>query len=153
MRREIIMSNKPERVELYEHGRRKLTLTRSAPSLNGVDGYTGRATSAKIWGPAGSVVTFYDDREFRRGENHVTIEKLVDEPIEVPLAAPFVKLTKHLPFLDLGKVARVIEEQGGGDPRALAAGKVIAITQSAGLGQKTSTNYQVNNTSSVHFGS
>jgi hypothetical protein len=90
------MALAPTKVELFERvptGQevRKLTLTASHElSLNAENGYTGRATSVRISGPAGSVVTVYDDQLFREGENLVLIEKLTDTPIRVSIATNFV---------------------------------------------------------------
>jgi hypothetical protein len=58
--------------------------------LNSRAPHTGRAASAKIFGRAGCIVTFFDDQKFRTGENYVAIEKLVDEPVEVQLSQNFV---------------------------------------------------------------
>jgi len=92
-----IMGKTPEKVELYEGSVKKLTLTASNPgSLNDLDGdepgltYNGHATSAKIYGPAGSAVTFFDDQGYRLSENAVRIKKLVKTPVTVNLARNFV---------------------------------------------------------------
>jgi hypothetical protein len=85
------MNRMPEKIDLFEKGELKLTLDHSeGESLNHKGSYTGRASRARIHGPRFSLVTFYDDQLFRDGENHVTIEKRVDEPIHVPLASNFV---------------------------------------------------------------
>lgn len=49
-------------------------------------GYNGRAYSAKVYGPIGSVVTFFDDQLFRQGENHLTVIKREAGPVRVWLA-------------------------------------------------------------------
>jgi hypothetical protein len=85
------MAQKPDRVDLLVNGVRKLTLKDSNEgSLNDRAPYNGRATSATILGPKGSVATFYDDQKFRQGENYVTIQKKVSGPVSVPLAKNFV---------------------------------------------------------------
>jgi hypothetical protein len=101
-RKETAMSTKPQRVELLEQGILKLVLTKSTDgTLNNKKDpqtgrvYNGRATSAKIFGPKGSGVTFYDDQQFRTGENSVYIEKLTDNPIEVFISQNFVKTTEQ----------------------------------------------------------
>jgi hypothetical protein len=87
------VSREPTRVELFEDGERKLVLTRSERgSLNGRNGYKGRASRVRIHGPVGSIATFYDDQQFREGENHVLIEKRLAEPVNVPLSSDFVGL-------------------------------------------------------------
>jgi hypothetical protein len=81
----------PTKVELIEDGKVKLTLTKSdAGSLNDRKPYTGRADAAVIHGPKGSVVTFFDNQQFREDENFVTIETKVDGPVLVPLSSNFV---------------------------------------------------------------
>jgi hypothetical protein len=85
------MSLEPTLVELLESGVVKLRLRASDKgSLNNRHPYTGRATTARIHGPKGCRVTFFDDQQFREGENYVTIEKRVSGPVEVPLASNFV---------------------------------------------------------------
>jgi hypothetical protein len=85
------MAQKPDRVDLLVNGVRKLTLKDSDEgSLNDRAPYTGRATSAIIFGPKGSVATFYDDQKFRQGENYVTVQKKVSGQVSVPLAKNFV---------------------------------------------------------------
>jgi hypothetical protein len=85
------MAQKPDRVDLLVNGVRKLTLKDSDEgSLNERAPYNGRATSAIIFGPTGSVATFYDDQKFREGENYVTIQKKVSGQVSVPLAKNFV---------------------------------------------------------------
>ncbi len=87
---------KPEKVELYEAGVKKLVLRHSnLGSLNDMPGesgvrYEGRATSAKIYGPAGSVVIFFDDQAYGLSQNAVRIKKFVDTPIFVSLATNFI---------------------------------------------------------------
>jgi hypothetical protein len=48
-----------------------------------------------ITGPAGSVVTAYDDQLYRTGQNSVTITKTVAEPIEVDIARNFLSGELH----------------------------------------------------------
>jgi hypothetical protein len=90
----------PKRVQLLVEGVVKLDLEASGRSLNDRKGpngtYNGRATSAKIFGTAGSGVTFYDDQEFRTGQNSLYIEKLTDAPIEVFIAEDFVKTDEEI---------------------------------------------------------
>jgi hypothetical protein len=81
----------PTKVELVEDEQVTLTLSESGfGSLNDKKPYTGRADSAIIHGPAGSVVTFFDDKHFQEEENFVTVEKKVDGPVEVILNKDFV---------------------------------------------------------------
>jgi hypothetical protein len=85
------MSLEPTLVELLESGVVKLRLRASDKgSLNNRQPYTGRATTARIHGPKGCRVTFFDHQQFWEGENYVTIEKRVSGPVEVPLASNFV---------------------------------------------------------------
>ena len=87
---------KPTKVELFENDQLKLILTKSSKgSLNNIKGisgrtYSGRANKAKIYGKAGSMVTFYDDQKFRKGENYVTFIKLNNDPVEITLNKNFI---------------------------------------------------------------
>ncbi|BAZ17192.1 hypothetical protein NIES4071_90700 [Calothrix sp. NIES-4071] len=173
------MSTKPDKVELYEEGILKLELFDSdAGSLNGRKGlngkYNGEATSVKIFGLAGSGVTFYDDKEFRTEENRVYIEKLTNEPIEVFISKNFVQtddkigsgiffgeepgkykwiLYKHPKSrLDWEAVLDVIL----GGTQGLA-GRLVSIGGVVGKilndeNEPKSNNYRVDNCSSVKFG-
>ena len=172
------MANEPDRVELLEHGQVKMRLTESHPkSLNNVGGYGGRATSARIFGSAGSVVTFFDDQEFRTGQNSVLIEKKVDAPIEVFISQKFVDTNEekgdgtfmgeqpeykwalfksikkdwfreNIP-LDWDGIRRKAKEEGAKSEVMKVAGDVIEFF---GMGDTTSNNFQVDNCSSVRFG-
>jgi len=85
------MSPSPTRVDLIEDGQHKLALTHSDPgSLNNRDGYTGRADVAVIHGPVGSKATFFDDQQFKAGQNSVFIETIVEGPVHVPIGGNFV---------------------------------------------------------------
>jgi hypothetical protein len=169
------MSKAPDKVELIEHGRVAYVLTKSHPeSLNGKKGYSGRASSARIYGPAGSIVAFFDDQQFRTGENAVLIEKRVDKRIEVPLAKDFVNadkeigdgvfmgeepeyrwclfktvkkdwFRKNIP-IDWKEAHRLAEQEGA---PAQIVGQAVRFL---GFGKSTSDNYRVDNTSSVRFG-
>jgi hypothetical protein len=46
----------------------------------------GRPYRERIIGPVGSVVSFFDDQQFRTDQNSLQITKTVDGPIEVPIA-------------------------------------------------------------------
>jgi hypothetical protein len=168
------MSNEPKKVVLLHHGRPWLQLTESHPkSLDSRPDYK-KSTSAKIIGPAGSVVTFYDDQQFRTGENVLFIEKLVDEDIEVPIGRDFVtdgieredgmfseirpayrwvlfKAVKrdwagrNIP-IDWDEAHRRAEEEG------TVAKTIRDVVKFFGLGKTKSNNYRVDNTSSVRLG-
>jgi hypothetical protein len=133
----------------------------------------GRATSAKIFGKAGSVVTFFDDQQFRTGQNYVVIETLGDNPIEVRLSRNFVEtdveagngvyrgetrefrwvLFKNVAVSDsfwdkvkdavTGKAIEKILEELGIEP---------TIAKGPGGDEDRSNNYRVDNCSSVRFG-
>lgn len=85
------MAHAPMAVRLVDGGGHAfLTVTHSErPSMN--DKGSENTRSIIIEGPPGSVVTCYDDQLFRLGENSVTIAKIGDAPITVPIATDFVK--------------------------------------------------------------
>lgn len=84
----------PSRVDLYQRGRLVAQLHRSDQRIaNSIPGYTGRATSAVVHGKRGSVITFYDDQQYRTGENHLSIQKLDDHPVSINLIGNFAQST------------------------------------------------------------
>jgi hypothetical protein len=85
------MAHAPTAVRLENgDGQAFLTLTHSEKtSMNGKGSENTR--SIVVEGPRGSVVTCYDDQLFRLDQNSVTIAKIGDAPITVPIAADFVK--------------------------------------------------------------
>jgi hypothetical protein len=177
------MSLKPERVQLLEQGVVKLELMDSdRGSLNGRQGpngrYNGRATSARISGKAGSGVTFYDDQQFRTGENSVYIEKKTDEVIEVFLARNFVNTEEKAgtgifagedaefkwvlfksPKKDIldkivGAIGQVVDwEKLVAQMKASGNPEIMVAGTVLGItdGSNASNNYRVDNCSSVQF--
>lgn len=86
-----VQSACPQRVELIEGSRRSAVLTASDWRVQTHQpSYRGRATHAVIYGPAGTVVTFFDDQRYRVGENFLSVVLKVNGPITVPLAWNFV---------------------------------------------------------------
>lgn len=177
------MSTKPTKVQLFEAGTLKLELTDSDEgSLNNRQSphgtYSGQATSVKIFGSAGSGVTFYDNKGFQANENHVYIEKLTDgnTPIEVFISKNFVptndKMGNSVFFgEEPGKYKWIFYKhvKGSADWQTafdiiLGATKVINLVSPTGTGaigsivgkiisdQAKSDNYRVDNCSSVKFG-
>lgn len=174
------MSTKPTKVELFEEGKLKLELTDSDEgSLNGRENssgekYKGQATSVKIFGSKGSGVTFYDNKGFRPNENHVYIEKLTDEQIEVFISKNFVPTTEEMGDAvffgeEAGKYKWIFYKhvKGSADWQTafdiiLGATKVINLVSPTGaigsiLGkiisdETKSNNYRVDNCSSIKFG-
>ncbi|MBD2459358.1 hypothetical protein H6G80_35685 [Nostoc sp. FACHB-87] len=180
------MSIKPDKVQLYEQDILKLELTDSDEgSLNGRNGvngkYNGQATSVKIFGSAGSGVTFYDDKQFRTTENRVYIEKLSNNPIEVLINKNFVssedKIGSGIFFgeepgkykwilykkpksrLDWEAILNIVlggsQDVLGGNPGL--AGRLISIGGVIGKilnddNEPKSDNYRVDNCSSIKFG-
>ena len=85
------MANNPTKVTLLDQsGKALLSVTESHPeSLNGKG--SERTRSISIEGPANCVVTYFDDQQFRMGQNSVQITKTVPESIVVPIAQNFVQ--------------------------------------------------------------
>lgn len=88
-------ANEPNQVDLLRSDRSAIfSVKESHPeSLNNRGSENTRI--ARIVGPVGSVVTFFDDQNFKPGQNSVLITKTVAEPIEVPIAENFVSGTQH----------------------------------------------------------
>jgi hypothetical protein len=131
----------------------------------------------RIIGPAGSVVTAYDDQLYRTGQNAVTITKTVAGPIEVDIARNFLAgrlhngiyhgqavgyewtLTKqifHDGWLDTIRqgwdaVKELLSSTGDATLKfiVLAAGAVEAFVFAS---SDTSDNNRVDNLSSLRFG-
>jgi hypothetical protein len=85
------MAHAPTAVRLENGGGQVfLTLTHSEKaSMN--DKGSENTRSILMEGPSGSIVTCYDDQLFRIDQNSVTITKIGDAPITVPIATDFVK--------------------------------------------------------------
>src|SRR3954469_21832660 len=84
------MANNPIKVTLLDqNGKEVLAVTGSHPeSLNGKG--SEKTRSIRIEGPSNSIVTCFDDQQFRMGQNSVQITKTVDGPVTVPIAQNFV---------------------------------------------------------------
>jgi hypothetical protein len=82
--------NTPTRVDLLDANHNLIfSVTESQPgSLNGQG--SERTRYLRIVGPAGSVVTAFDDQHFRRGQNAVSITKEGPADLVVPIATNFV---------------------------------------------------------------
>ena len=85
------MANNPTSVALLDQsGKVILNVTGSHPeSLNNKGSENTR--SIKIDGPANSVVTCFDDQQFRMGQNSLQITKTVADTVVVPIAQNFVE--------------------------------------------------------------
>src|ERR1700733_5447607 len=84
------MANNPTKVTLLDQtGKEVFNVIASHPeSLNGKG--SEKTRSIRIEGPANSVVTCFDDKQFRMGQNSVQITKTVADPVVVPIAQNFV---------------------------------------------------------------
>lgn len=160
------MGHKPAKVEIYHAGELKVTLTDSYNgSLNDdKPEYNGKSDYAVVYGPKGSVVTFFDDKQFKTRQNYVVITTLDDGPVEVMLSMNFVNtdseagdgvyvgqkadykfalfkrvksdwFTRNIP-IDLENIAY----------EGINLGKALTV------GRRSSKNYRVDNCSSVRFG-
>jgi len=172
------MANEPERVELIKDGRVEIALTESHPdSLNNEPGYSGSPDTARIFGSVGSIVTFFDDQQFRTGQNAVMIEKKVPEAIDVVIKDNFVKtdeekgdgvftgeepqykwalfksvekdwFRENIP-LDWDQVQAKAESDSNNNEYMQIGQTVVRWF---GFGKSTSNNYRTDNVSSVKFG-
>jgi hypothetical protein len=168
-------ANSPSKVEMYEKGQLKLVLGKSdAGSLNGRKGvagtkYDGRADKVRIQGKAGSIVAFFDDQKFRTGENFVIIRKTTANPITIQIGKNFVEDAKEAgngiykgtgpgyewilmksvkkDFFSRYKINELLSS--GFVPHG---DKLLKGLELAGAGETTSSNYRVDNCSSVRFG-
>jgi len=85
-----LVSSEDPRIEVFERGSlAAVVLTSDAQISNDSHTYHGNADSVVLHGPKGTSYTFYNDQQFRTGQNYLTIVKQTDAPISLSLLQTF----------------------------------------------------------------